>query len=132
MDFGRITIEMEGKIIFKKEDGLHKQNEKKEIHRIQRYIQYKKGCLLILTCAVLSFTNYYSSVYLAENINLNQNILWIDGKAKDEHNPLMLETFQVPTHSPACRLHHCRFQPINGTTKTAADNYQVAYQNMIK
>ena len=35
-------MEMEGKIILKTQNGVHKQNMKKEIHRIQRYIQYKK------------------------------------------------------------------------------------------
>ena len=34
---------MEGNIILKKENGMHKQSEKKLIQRIQRYIQYKKG-----------------------------------------------------------------------------------------
>ena len=31
--------EMEGRIILKKENGVHKQSEKKEIHSIQRYMQ---------------------------------------------------------------------------------------------
>ena len=32
---------MEGKLILKKENGVHKQSEK-AIHKIQRYVQYKK------------------------------------------------------------------------------------------
>ena len=83
--------------------------------------------MLILTYAVLNFMNYFSSVYLADNIHLNQKRVWIAGKVKGEHNTLILESVYVTPRSPACRLHHCRFQPIDGTTKVAADNHQVAY-----
>ena len=36
--------------------------------------------------------NMKQLVYSADNIHLKQKRVWVDGKAKDEHTSLMLET----------------------------------------
>ena len=38
-----VNINKEGKIIVKKGNGVHKQGEKRKIHRIQTYIQHIEG-----------------------------------------------------------------------------------------